>query len=386
MSRPTFAYVDPSAIAHNVKVIGDQVAPAAVCAVVKADAYGHGAIVGARAALAGGASMLAVALVEEAAELRQAAIDAPILLLSECRPAEMKDAYSLGLVPTVYSIEGIAAAADAAQAAGAAEAAGAATSAGTRWPVHLKVDTGMHRVGASPSEIVARAQQIADVPSLALGALWTHCAVADDPDDEFTAVQLDRFDAAVDALRAHGINPPLLHVANSGGALLHPRSRYGMVRCGISMYGCPPASGQREIAAQLRPAMRLASQVTHVQTVDVGEGVSYGRRWRATRPTRVGTVPIGYADGVRREYGMVGGRVLVRGQRCNIIGVITMDQLMFDCGNLEVSVGDEVVLIGTQGAESISADEIADRLGTISYEVLCDIGRRVPRVVAGGEP
>ena len=210
-------------------------------------------------------------LVEEAARLREAGIDAPILVLSECRPEAMRRARDLDLRMTLYSADGIAAAA-------ATAARGAAP-----WPVHLKVDTGMHRVGASPDEIVARARAIVDAPGLELEALWTHCAVADDLDNPFTATQLDRFEAAVAALDANGYRPAMLHAANSAVALLHPRGRYDMVRLGISMYGCPPASHHHDLARALRPALRLVSRVSHVQVVAAGEGVSYGHRWRADR-------------------------------------------------------------------------------------------------------
>ena len=370
MKRPTRVEVDPDAISDNVAFVASQVAPSAVCAVVKADGYGHGAEVVARAALQGGASWLAVALVEEAATLRQAGIDAPILVLSECRPEAMCRAHELDLRMTLYSVAGIA-------------AATAAADARSPWPVHLKVDTGMHRVGAAPDEIVTRARAIDAAPSLELEALWTHCAVADDLDDRFTTTQLDRFEAAVSALEADGLVPPMLHAANSAVALLHPRGRYDMVRLGISMYGCPPASHHTDLARRLRPALRLVSRVSHVQVVAAGEGVSYGHRWRADRDTVVATVPIGYADGVRRDLGLKGGSVLVGGRRHRIIGVVTMDQLMVECDGGSVAVDDEVVLIGAQGDDAITADEIADRLGTISYEVLCDIGVRVPRDRAG---
>ena len=365
--RPTCAEVDADAIAHNVAFVTGVVAPSRVCAVVKADGYGHGAAVVARAALRGGASWLAVALVEEAARLRDAGVDAPILLLSECRPEAMRPARDLDLRMTLYSADGIAA------------AAAAAAAATQPWPVHLKVDTGMHRVGAPPDQVVARAKAIVDAPGLELEALWTHCAVADDLDNPFTATQFDRFEAAASALDARGYHPTMLHAANSAVALMHPRGRYDMVRLGISMYGYPPASRHRDLARALRPALRLVSKVAHVQVVAAGEGVSYGHRWRADVATTVATVPIGYEDGVRRDLGLVGGSVLIGGRRRHIIGVITMDQLMVDCEETPVAVGDEVVVIGAQGDEVITADDIADRLGTISYEVLCDVGARVPR-------
>jgi alanine racemase len=371
VKRPTRVEVDADAITHNVEYVAKVVAPSAVCAVVKADGYGHGAELVARAALRGGASWLAVALVEEASHLRDVGIDAPLLLLSECRPDAMRRARELDVRVTLYSEVGI-------------DAAAAVGSRAHPWPVHLKVDTGMHRVGAALDDVVARARAIVDAPGLVLEGLWTHCAVADDVHDRFTATQLERFETAIAALASEGIAPPMMHAANSAVALLHPRGRYDMVRLGISMYGCPPASHHHDIARDLRPALRLVSRVSHVQVVDAGEGVSYGHRWRAHRPTTVATVPIGYADGVRRDLGLEGGSVLINGQRHPIVGVVTMDQLMVECNAGPVAVDDEVVLIGEQGDDVITADEIADRLHTISYEVLCDIGVRVPRHQRGG--
>jgi alanine racemase len=366
--RPTWAEVDLDVVAANVALLHRHVG-ATVCAVVKADGYGHGAVAVARAAQRGGAGWLAVALVEEGVQLRDAGIEGPILVLSEPRPAEMAEARGAGLRPTVYSAAGIDAAARAA--------------VGQRWPVHLKVDTGMHRVGAAAADICALADRIDASGSLQLEGVWTHCAVADEPGDPFTATQLGRFDATVTALRATGRSAFMCHAANSAGGLAHARARYDMVRAGIAIYGIAPST---EVALPdgMSSALTLRSEVSHVQMVDSGEGVSYGRRWFAESPTRVATVPIGYADGVRRDLSARGGQVLVRGTRRPIVGVVTMDQLMIDCGDEPVVVGDEVVLIGAQGAERITAEEVGARLGTIGYEVVCAIGARVPRRYRGG--
>jgi alanine racemase len=365
--RPTWALVDLDAITRNVERLAALVAPAALCVVVKADGYGHGAVAVSEAAVRGGASWLAVALVEEGVVLREGGIDAPVLLLSEPRPAEMVSARAADLRPALYTPAGIAAAAAAAEGVGRAP-----------WPVQLKVDTGMRRVGADPGDAVALAARIAAEPALRLEAVFTHCAVADEPEDPFTGAQLDAFDCVVDALRAGGHRDLLVHAANSAVGIAHARGRYDLVRAGIAAYGIAP-SAQLRGAVPLCPALTLRSEVTHVRRVEAGEGVSYGRRWRAPRATWIATVPIGYADGVRRDLGLHGGQVLVRGRRLPIVGVVTMDQLMVDCGDEPVEVGDEVVLIGTQGDERITADEVAERLGTIGYEVVCAIGARVPR-------
>jgi alanine racemase len=211
-----------------------------------------------------------------------------------------------------------------------------------------------------------------------LQALWTHCAVADEPGNDFTDEQLDRFDGAIAALEKEGLRPPTLHAANSAAAIDHPRSRHDLVRVGIATYGIAPAPALAN-RVDLRPAMSLRAEVSMVKRVRRGERVSYGLRHTFERDTNVATVPIGYADGVPRRLSLTGGEVLAGGRRRPIVGVVTMDQLMIDCGDDPVAAGDEVVLIGRQGGAEITADEWAERLGTIAYEVVCVIGPRVPR-------
>jgi alanine racemase len=363
--RPTWAEVDLGAVADNVRVLAERSAPAEVCAVVKADGYGHGAVPVSRAAMAAGATWLAVALVEEAAELRESGIDAPILMLSEPRPSEFAEVVALGLRTTLYTAEGIA-------------AAGRAATGDLGLPVHLKVDTGMHRVGAPPAEALALARAVADEPGLRLEAVWTHCAVADEPERAFTAEQSARLDAVLADLAADGIDVPMTHAANSAAAIAHPPTRRDLVRVGIAVYGIPP-SPLLEGAVPLRPALSLRSEVTMVKRVAAGEGISYGLRHTFARDATVATVPVGYADGVRRRLGLLGQEVLVGGHRRPIVGVVTMDQLMVDCGDDPVAIGDEVVLIGRQGEEEVAATEWAERLGTIGYEITCGISLRVPR-------
>jgi alanine racemase len=334
--------------------------------VVKADGYGHGAVETANVALAAGAARLAVALAEEGTALRAAGVDAPILLLSEPPASDAAAVVAERLEPTVYTETGIAALA-------------AATPQGERLRVHLKVDTGMFRVGCTPGDAVRLAKEIVADGRLALASVWTHLAVADEPDDPFTAEQVARYREVLTALDGAGIEVPLRHAANSAGALAHPESRFDMVRCGIAVYGIPP-SGPLAGVVELRPALRLVSSVAHLKVVPAGSAISYGRRYAVERPSHIATVPIGYADGVRRALSSTGGEVLIGGRRRPIAGTVTMDQLMVDLGDDEtVSVGDEVVLIGRQGDAEITATEWADRLDTIGYEVVCGIGTRVPR-------
>ena len=366
--RPAWAEVDLEAVAHNVRTLAALAAPARLCAVVKADGYGHGAVPVARTAISAGATWLAVALAEEGVALRDAGIEAPVLVLSEGQPAELELAARFGLTPTVYTMQGIEAAAKAAT----------AHSRGGRLPVHLKVDTGMHRVGAPPDEIVDLASVIDVRKELRLEALWTHCPVADEPGNAFTDRQLQRFAAAVRALDEVDLRPPMLHAANSAATIVFPSARLDLVRCGIAVYGLPPAPALRA-RIDLRPAMRVKALVSMVRRVPEGDGISYGLRHTVDRATTVATVPIGYADGIRRGLWDHGGEVLIGGRRRPIIGVVTMDQLMVDCGDDAVAPGDEVVLLGPQGDEAITADEWADKLGTINYEIVCGIGPRVPR-------
>lgn len=368
--RPAWAEIDLGAVRANVAAIAAHVAPAAMCVVVKANGYGHGAAPVAEAALDAGATWLAVALVEEGIALRDAGIDAPILVLSEPPLSAMPDARRHRLTPTLYTNRGVKAAAD------------AATGGAGPWPVHVKVDTGMHRVGAHPGDTAGIVASARASGRLEVEGLWTHLAVADEPDraDAFTVRQLEAFAAVVDELARRGPRPAMLHAANSAGGLLHPAARLDMVRCGIAAYGIAPAPGC-DGGVPLRPAMTLRSEVTFAKRLPAGEGLSYGLHYVTPEPTVVATVPLGYADGVPRRLAFTGGEVLIGGRRRPIAGAVTMDQLLVDCGrDAEVVAGDEVVLIGEQGDQRITADEWAGRLDTIAYEIVCGVGARVPRI------
>lgn len=369
MSRWAWVEVDPAAITHNTRVIAEVVAPANVWAVVKADGYGHGSVVAARAALDGGATGLCVALIDEGVVLRDAGIMAPILVLSEQPDEAVAFAVRRDLRLTVYSRRAI----EALQAVGA-----------VNHPVHLKVDTGMRRVGCPPDQAVELAQAIDASPATTLDGVFTHLAVADEPDDPFTAIQLARFDDVLTDLRLAGLNPPHVHAANSAGALAHPRARYSMVRSGIALYGLSPAHGIDRFAGELHPALSVHAKVTLVKRVAAGEGISYGLRHTFAGDATVATVALGYADGVPRRLSVAGGEVLIGCRRRPIVGVVTMDQLMVDCGDDDVAVGDPVVLIGAQGDEVITAVEWADRLGTIGYEIVCGLAARLERRASTG--
>jgi alanine racemase len=356
------ADIDLDAIAHNVGALRRQVGDRRLCAVVKANGYGHGAVAVAQAALAAGADWLAVAHAGEGLELRRAGICAPVLLLSEPLADEVAAVVEADLRVSVYTEAGI----------------DRLAATGVPLRAHLKVNTGMNRVGAAAEDVVDLAQR-AVAAGLVLEALWTHCAVADEPENPFTGLQLARFDAAWAALEEMGLRPELRHAANSAAAIAHPASRYDLVRVGIALYGVPPSPALAG-RVDLRPAMTVRSEVAQLKRVAAGDGVSYGLHHRFGDDTVVATVPMGYADGIPRRWGLAGGRVLIGGVARPIVGVVTMDQLMVDCGNHgDVALGDEVVLLGRQGDAELAAEDLAGPLGTIGYEILTGIGPRVPR-------
>jgi alanine racemase len=372
--RPTVAEIDLGAIRQNVRLLRRVASPAAVCAVVKANGYGHGALEASVAALEAGATMLAVALVEEGIALRDEGIAARIIVLSEPPLDAMEAALEHDLEPAVYTLDGIQEALRA-----VLRAPGAPV-----WPMHLKIDTGMHRVGCSPDDALGLARAIHRRPELVLGSVFTHGAVEDELDNDFTRRQLAVFDDVVRRIGAESIPVPFTHAANSAGAVAHPAARHDLVRCGIAIYGLAPSPEVAALVPEpgLRPAMRLRSTVSFMKVVVAGDSISYGLRHRFDEDAVVATVPIGYADGVPRNLGLAGGEVLIGGRRRPIVGAVTMDQLMVACDDT-VRVGDEVVLIGEQEGVEVTATEWADRMGTISYEIVCGISARVPREYVG---
>ena len=367
-TRWAWAEVHTGLISHNVAIVAQRTAPVQVWAVVKANGYGHGSVPMAQAALAGGATGLCVAIVDEGVALRRAGITAPILLLSE-QPAELADLIiGYQLTPTVTTTRG------------AAVLAASASAADQTVKIHIKVDTGMHRVGVAPNEVVSLASFISSYESLTIEGVYTHFAVADDPSHPANASQLSAFNAVLDGLSSRGINPPLVHAANSAAALANEASRFTMVRLGIAMYGLRPGAGVAELCAGLIPAMSLKARVSAVRWVEAGEAVSYGLVRPLTKGSLIATVPIGYADGVPRALSRTNIQVLLNGVPRSFAGTITMDQLMIDCeSDSSVMVGDEVVLIGKQGEHSVTADDWADALGTIGYEIVCGISPRIFR-------
>ena len=357
--RPTWVEVELDAIRHNARVLKPD--GVELMAVVKANGYGHGDVDAARAALEAGASWLGVALVEEGLRLREAGIQAPILVFSEFPPGSEAVALAHRLTPTLYSGEGL---------------GRLAAAARGPVPVHVKIDTGMHRVGVWPPEAAADFVRLVLAAGLEIEGLFTHFARSEE-DEATTKEQLGRFLEGVDAAREAGARPRVLHAANTAATIRHPETHLDLVRPGIGLYGVEPAPG---VGADLglRPALRWRSEVGSVKRLAAGEATSYGHRYRLDRDAWIATVPVGYADGYPRQLTNL-GEVLIGGRRCRVAGTVTMDQLIVDCGDAQPALGDEVVLIGTQGDESVTADGLGRLFGTIGYEIVTRIGERVPR-------
>ena len=366
-NRWAWVEVDLGAIQKNVALLVKQAGKAQLWATVKANGYGHGAVQAARAALGAGATGLCVALADEAHELRQAKITAPILIVSEQPATQFEQMLRDDVVATLYNESTI------------NSYAKTASDLGIVGKVHLKVDTGMHRVGAPVANAMTRCRQIKSLASLQLDGVYTHFAAADLPNHDETAKQVQRFDNVVAELDQESLRPKYVHTSNSAAAMRVLSATTDIARVGIAIYGIAPSGELESLAKDLQPALSLHARVSHVQHLASGEGVSYGLRTKLSQAATIATLPIGYADGVQRRLWKVGGEVLIGGKRCPIVGVVTMDQLMVNCGDADVRIGDHAILIGAQGSQSISANEVAAKLETIGYEIVCGISARVPR-------
>ncbi|RJQ53601.1 MAG: alanine racemase [Actinobacteria bacterium] len=366
-SRPVWAEVDVSAIAHNIQVLRELLLPQTqLMAVVKANGYGHGAKSVAKIAVTGGAQRLGVALIEEALELRDAGLSVPIHIFQEPPAQAAHEIVEAGLIPTLTQLE----------LAGALSAEAARRRRTVK--AHVKVDSGMSRLGLLPADVPGFLRACHDLPGLKIEGVYTHFATAECPEARATLAQKRVFEELVRDLEAAGMKPPLVHAANSAATILMPQTHYDIVRCGIAVYGLHPSGSTKE-RIDLKPALSLKALISAVREIEEGAGVSYGHTFRTSAPTRIATVPLGYADGYSRRLSNRGS-ALIDGRRLPIAGTICMDQLMVDVGESKVDVGDEVTLIGRSGGESISADDLAHLLDTINYEVVCAIGGRVPRL------
>jgi alanine racemase len=370
--RWAWAQIDLGALRHNVAMLAAHTAPQQLWAVVKADAYGHGAVECARVALQSGAQGLCVALVQEGIELRQAGINAPILIMSEQPEEQFRDIISYGLIATLYNELTI------------VRFARTASELEIMASVHVKVDSGMHRVGVQPDNAVRVASLVADSQWLTLEGMFTHLATADVVDTQFAQQQISTFMRAVEQVRALEIEVRHVHISNSASAIRRLDTDIGctMTRVGIAMYGIPGDAATNSFGAahqlDLRPVMSVHARVSHVQRVAAKQGVSYGLKRPLESDSTIATLPLGYADGIPRGI-WESGSVLVNGTRRAFAGVVTMDQILVNCADDAVSIGDEAVLIGAQGPELITANEWANKMGTIGYEIVCAISARIPR-------
>jgi alanine racemase len=368
LDRPTWAAIDLNAIRSNLKqvvqLVGKKVR---IMAVVKGDAYGHGMLEVAEAVLSAGASCLGVAIVEEGILLRRHGVVAPILVFAPPFDFQLDEYLKYDLEITLCSL------------ATAETLSSRANSAGKPAVVHLKVDTGMGRIGVAMDEAAEFAFQVSNLPGIKIKGIYTHFATSDEEDHRFAQAQLCRFLQVLSLVKKRGISHLIAHCANSGAILNLPGSYLDMVRVGILMYGYFPSASNASNMT-LRPAMALKSKVGFLKQIPGGTSVSYGRRYFSRRETTIVSVPIGYADGLNRQLTNK-AQVLINGKRFPAIGTICMDQVMIDVGNSrEVRVGDEVVFIGTSGTEQITAWDVARKCGTIPYEVLCAVSSRVPRI------
>jgi len=373
-ARPTWLEIDVDAVAQNVRIFKEIIGPdVRLMAVLKADAYGHGAVKVARTALNNGASYCGVASVNEAVQLRQAGISAPVLALGYTPAWQAREALLHDINITLYNWDT------------ARAFSRAAIELHLEARAHIKVDTGMGRLGLLPDEVPAFVQSVHSLPSLTIEGIFTHFSVADEADLGYTRWQLERFQRVLDHLRAQGITFPLIHAANSAAILRLPESRFTMVRLGLAMYGLAP-SPAIQLPPGVRRAMTWKTTVAQVKAMAPGSFVSYGNTYQTQGEERIAVIPVGYADGFRRAP-QHWCEVLVKGRRAPIVGRVCMDQTMINVSHIpDVRVGDEVVLIGSQGDETITVEQVAERLGTINYEVVSVIMARVPRSLPEQEP
>jgi alanine racemase len=363
-SYSTWIEVNSSAIENNTRLL-QQMTGVGVMAVVKANGYGHGAVPVVQAALRGGASCCGVARVEEALELRQAGIDCPVLILGYTPVDKVEAAIANDISMAVWNLDQF-------------EVASAkARDIDRIAKLHLKVDTGMSRLGAIPDDAVFLARSMLNSPFLYYEGVFTHFARADEPGDTTTKEQESCFREVLHSLSAGDLIPPKIHAANSAATISHPDTWFNMIRPGIALYGLNP-SPECRLPSGFKPALEWKTVISQIKILPRGRGVSYGHLYRTARNERIGTIPVGYADGYRR---MPGNQVLIRGKFVPVVGRVCMDQVMVQLDHVpDAQEGDEVVLIGSQGDQCLTVDDIAATWKTVNYELVCGLGARVPRV------
>lgn len=360
----TWAEIDLDAIRNNVTLIHNHT-QVQIMAVVKANGYGHGLMPTAKAAIEGGATWLGVARIEEAEALRESGIKSPILVMGFTPQGRVDSAIMQDISITLWNVD---------QVLGVASTA---KNGGRKAKIHLKVDTGMSRLGVQPEETLALAQQVANLDSLTFEGIFTHYARADEGNQTVTDRQENEFKNTLESLSDNKLLPPLVHAANSAATLSRSSSVFNLVRPGIAIYGLHPSTST-QLSSEFQPAMVWKANLSQVKTLPPGRGISYGHEYTTQKEELIGTIPVGYADGFRR---VPGNQVLIGGKIVPVIGRVCMDQVSVQLDGVpSAKAGDEVVIIGSQGGQRITAEQVADRWGTINYEVVCGVSARVPRI------
>ena len=367
--RPTLAIIDRAAVKSNYVHLKKNLAKGVkILAVVKANAYGHGAVEITKTLEKAGCDFFGVAVCEEGIELRRAGIKSRLIILGGIYPDQIRDVVKYDLTPVIFDIE---------TAHLLNDALFRKTDRGIK--VHIKIDTGMGRLGLLPNEVVPFFHRLKGLANLEVEGLLSHFAEADEDNKDFSRKQLNTFLKVIKAVRDSGLDPQFLHIANSAAVIEYAPSHFNMVRPGIMLYGVYPAQRMTK-RISLKPAMRLVTRIVHLKKAPKGSSISYGRKYVTKKEGVIAAIPIGYADGYPRHLSNK-GEVLIRGQRAVVAGVVCMDITMLDVTDIKgVNKGDEVVIIGRQGADEITADEVAKQAGTIPYEIFCGISSRVPRV------
>jgi len=364
---PTFAQIDLGAIEHNFREIRSQLPESVrIMAVVKADAYGHGAVEVTKRLIQAGANYFAVANLAEGESLRLSGINAPILLLSETVPELADEVIRLNLTQTVYTYEM------------AKTLSEIAKKENRKVKIHIKIDTGMNRIGMDEIAVVDLVKQIRKLPNLEIEGVFTHFSNGEE--ENLTKEQLKKFNQALEAIDGHKI--PMRHAANSAATLSGSWGELNMIRIGLTLYGLYPEGVKANPRVKLRPALAFKTKVVYLKKVPAGTPISYGGTYRTKQATQIATLPVGYADGFSRGLSNK-GKVVIRGKIYPVVGRVCMDLTLVEAGDDPIAVGDEVYLIGRQGNAEVSADEVAHMLSTINYEIVCSIGKRVPRVYIG---
>lgn len=373
MHRPTWAEIDLSALTHNIVAIQNRIGPrVSIIGIVKADAYGHGDYEVCKALQGQGVEIMGIAILEEGIHLRDKGIRTPLLLLGGIFEGQIDEVIRYNLMPTVYDL-GLA----------------GALSKKARYfkrnvKVHVYVDTGMGSIGVKHNKAVEFVKTLMTMQNIIVDGIFTHCSSSDEKDPSYTGLQIQRFKEVLTGLEAINLHVPLRHMANSGAIIGHPDAYFNAVRPGLSLYGMYPSEAvSRNI--RIRPVMSLKAKIIHIKDMEAGDVVGYCRTHQITKPSRIATLPLGYDDGYNRLHSNR-GRVIIRGITAPIVGLVCMDQCFVDVtGIRDAAVGDEAVLYGSQGRETITVESVARQLNTIPYEITCNVSKRVPRIYVNGK-